>query len=478
MADELILAGVVTLLIIVDLAFNNKKLIGWLFTLAMAGLLAWVITNRQSGEMLGGSYVYDGLSWFAKIIFLSGAFLTGLMSINNIKGHERHTGAYYAVLASSTLGMMILASSKELITLYVGLELTTVSLYALAAFYKKDNLSLEAGIKYLILGALSSGILLYGLSILYMAAGSTNLDRIMTAAPLYPGAPVFTIAVIMVLLGVGFKLSMVPMHVWTPDVYHGAPTPITGFISVASKAAGFVFAIRLFLYAFKPVDFMWVPLTAVLAFMTMTVGNLVAIPQKNIKRLLAYSTISQAGYLLMGFTAASSSGISSILFYLLAYTVTNLAAFGVVIAVSQATGSDEIDSYSGLAQRSPVLALTLMLALLSLAGIPPLAGFVGKFYLFYAAMQKGYMWLVIAGALNSTVSLYYYLLVLKRMYIFDPSKDYPKINVATGLKVALIICVAAILILGIMPTGVVDTAGRIAAELLNAAAPTGNLALK
>jgi len=239
-------------------------------------------------------------------------------------------------------------------------------------------------------------------------------------------------------------------------VYMGAPTPVTAFISVASKAAGFVFAIRLFAYSFIDLQHIWVPIMAGLAVLTMTLGNLIAIPQKNIKRLLAYSTISQAGYILVGFVGASVVGTSAVLFYLPVYVFTNMAAFGVIIAFSNAVKSDYIEDYAGLAQKEPMLAMAFLLALLSLAGIPPLAGFVGKFYLFYAAMQKGYAWLVIIAALNSTVSLYYYLLVLKQMYLHDRTKEIEKIKVPITVKVAIILMLVCILLLGLFPTAIMD----------------------
>jgi NADH-quinone oxidoreductase subunit N len=254
---------------------------------------------------------------------------------------------------------------------------------------------------------------------------------------------------------VAFKLSVVPMHVWTPDVYQGAPTPVAAFISVASKAAGFVFAIRLFPVMLAALSGIWVPLLSVLALVTMTAGNLMAIPQKNVKRFLAYSTISQAGYILVGFVGASEAGISSVVFYLLVYAVSNMAAFGVAAAFAHSAGSDDLEDYNGLARREPVLALVFLTALLSLAGIPPLAGFIGKFYLFYASMQQGYAWLVIAAALNSTVSLYYYLAILKRMYIFEGKKDAREVRVPATIKAALAISVAAMLVLGLFPGPVI-----------------------
>ncbi|HPD19205.1 MAG TPA: NADH-quinone oxidoreductase subunit N, partial [Candidatus Goldiibacteriota bacterium] len=268
--------------------------------------------------------------------------------------------------------------------------------------------------------------------------------------------PAFVMGVIFIILGASFKLSAVPLHVWTPDVYQGSPTAITGFISVASKSAGFVFVLRLLSYTFLNLNYVWVPILSVIAFLTMTIGNLIAIPQKNIKRLLAYSTISQAGYMLVGLVGASVIGISSVLFYLFIYTFTNIAAFAVVAGVEKYTGSCEISEYTSLSQRNPLLALTFLLSLLSLAGIPPLAGFVGKFYLFYAAMQRGYLWLVILAALNSTLSLYYYLMVLKQMYIRNEKAEMEKIKLPFNVVLVLVICIAAIIIFGIMPADIID----------------------
>jgi NADH-quinone oxidoreductase subunit N len=268
---------------------------------------------------------------------------------------------------------------------------------------------------------------------------------------------------VLTLLGVCFKLSVVPMHLWVPDVYQGAPTPVTAFISVVSKTAGFVFALRLFSLSFVPAKSVLFLMIVVIAAITMTVGNLTAIPQKNMKRLLAYSTISQAGYILVGFAGSSVTGMSSVLFYLLVYTFTNIAAFTVVIAFSRITGSDEIADYAGLARRSPLLALAFLLALLSLAGIPPLAGFVGKFFIFYSAMAQDYLWLVIVAALNSIVSLFYYLLILKQMYIVDRTREFAKIVLPLSVKVVLVITIAGILGLGIFPTqfmNVIDSIAR------------------
>lgn len=456
LADELALGIALLFILFIDFISKNKKIIGYFFNVAILTLLVFVILNKREGQVFYGAFVYDGVSWFSKIVFLVGSFLTGLISISTIRIREKYFGAYYMILGASTIGMMFLASSKELITLYIGLELATISLYALSAIYKNDLNSLEAGIKYLILGAISSGLLLYGISLVYGVTRTTYFEKIIVTISQQGINPALVLGIILIILGTSFKLSAVPMHIWTPDVYQGAPTAITGFISVASKSAGFIFVMRLFSYTFLKIDYVWVPIISVIAFLTMTVGNLIAIHQKDIKRLLAYSTISQAGYILVGFVGASVIGNSSVLFYIFVYTFTNIAAFAVVAGVERQTGSCNIADYSSLSQRNPLLTLTFLLSLLSLAGIPPLAGFIGKFYLFYAAMQKGYLWLVIAAALNSTVSLYYYLLILKQLYIRNEKIEGEKIKLSPSIILVLMICILAIIILGIMPSDVID----------------------
>jgi NADH-quinone oxidoreductase subunit N len=463
---ELCTASLVVVVLVVDLLSAHGKRPLWACYLAgTAALLVIAFVSRWQGMLFGGSYVADGLSWYAKLLILLGAGLTGALSMNALPIREKYHGAYAALLLTASLGMMVLVSSKELITMYIGLETSAVSLYGLAAISKKNDLSLEAGLKYLILGALSSGILLFGLSLIYAGTGATTLDAIRAAVAARGQDPLLLLGTVLMLLGVGFKLSMVPLHVWTPDVYQGAPTPVAAFISVASKSAGFVFALRLFSWTFAGSIAVWGPFFIAASVLTMTFGNLVAIPQKNVKRLLAYSTISQAGYILVGFMGAPVLGASAVLFYLLVYTVTNIAAFTVVIAFSAATGSDQLEDYSGLARREPLLALALTLALLSLAGIPPLGGFVGKIYLFYAAMQQGYLWLVIVAALNSILSLYYYLLVLKRMYIQEPTVERPRIRMPLPVKVVLLVTIAGIFLLGLLPGAIMNAISEISRSI-------------
>ena len=469
-AVELSTAGLMVAVLGVDVFLRRGRRLLWACYLAgTLVLLALAILSRGETNLLGGSYVADGLSWLARIIIVVGAGLTGAVSMSSLGIREKYHGAYAALLLSASLGMMVLVSSKELIMLYVGLETSSVSLYGLAAISKRDDRSLEAGIKYLVIGALSTGILLYGLSLVYISTGTTSLDAIRAAVATRGPDTLLVAGVLLVLLGVGFKLSMVPLHVWTPDVYQGAPTPVAAFISVVSKSAGFVFAIRLLSFAFADLRSVWEPFMAAAAVLSMTVGNLIAIPQKSAKRLLAYSTISQAGYILVGFVGSAAAGTSAVIFYLMVYTLTNMAAFTVVIAISSATGSDLLDDYAGLARREPVLALVFAFALLSLAGIPPLGGFIGKIYLFSAAMRQGYLWLVIVAALNSVLSLYYYLLVLKRMYISEPTGPAVRMKIALPVRAVLLLTTVGIFWLGIIPGSVL----RIIAEVSAAVFPGG-----
>ena len=450
---EIAVACLIVAILVADMLSRRGTDGVWaVYVAGMAAVLAMAIAARGEGSYFNGSYSADGLSWIAKILIALGAGLTGGLSLRGLPILRKYHGAYAALLLGATLGMMVLVSSRDLLTMYVGLETSAISLYGLTAIAKTDDLSLEAGIKYLVIGALSSGILLYGLGLIYAGTGATTLDAIRAAAAAgSPPNPLLAIGALLVLLGVGFKLSMVPMHAWTPDAYQGAPTPVSAFISVVSKSAGFVFAVRLFTYAFADLRQVWEPVVIAGAVLSMTVGNLAAIPQRSAKRLLAYSTISQAGYLLVGFLGTASTGTGAVLFYLFVYMLSNLAAFAAVAAFSAATGSDELDDYSGLARREPVLALAFTFALLSLAGIPPLGGFIGKFYLFASAMEKGYLWLVIVASLNSVVSLFYYLSVLRRMYIGEAGAQTARLSIPIPLKAVLLIACVGIFWLGIFP---------------------------
>jgi NADH-quinone oxidoreductase subunit N len=470
-AVELAAAALIIVVLLVDLIARHGRRAVWACYLGgLALLLALACVTRAEGSVLGGAYVADGLAWFAKLLIILGAGVVGAVSLRIPAIREKYVGAYAALLLAASLGMMVLVSSKELITLYVALETSAVCLYGLAGIAKSEDRSLEAGLKYLVLGALSSGVLLYGLALLYSATGTTLLDALRSTALERGRDPRLVLGVLFLLIGTGFKLSMVPMHVWTPDVYEGAPTPVTAFISVVSKAAGFVFALRLFPYALPGWRAVWEPFLVAGAVLSMTVGNLAAIPQANIKRLLAYSSISQAGYLLVAFVGEPITGAGAILFYLLVYALANLAAFTVVIAFSSSSGSDRLEDYAGLARREPFLALALAFALLSLAGMPPFAGFIGKIYLFSAAMRAGYLWLVIVAALNSIVSLFYYLLVLRRMYFPEPAPGLPRIPVSWPVRVVLLTTLLGVIVLGVLPGPVLRFLTELSQKLLAPAA--------
>jgi NADH-quinone oxidoreductase subunit N len=420
------LAVIITAFVVfmADLLFQGRRGRTISAALSLGGLgFAGVITLfflPHAGEMLGGRFAIDSVTWWFKILFLLAALVTIAISTDMFEESKtvpsvkvRSCGEYYTILLFTVSGMMFLASARDLVTLYVSLELATIPLFALAA-WRKDSISGEAGLKYVVIGALASGLLLYGLGIFYGLTGETSLDAIGKALSL---SPALWLGVALVAAGVGFKLTLVPFHMWAPDVYQGAPTPVTAYLSVASKGAGLVLMLQLFYRVLGQFVPDWAFGFALLAAATMTLGNVVAIVQSNIKRFMAFSAISQAGYLIMGFLGVSGENVSAMLYYMLVYIVTNLAVFSVIIVHSNQTGREEIGDYRGLSRTNPVIAFAMMLGLFSLAGIPPLSGFVGKFFLFSIASKAGFQWLVALAAINSTVSLYYYLRIVREMYI-------------------------------------------------------------
>jgi NADH-quinone oxidoreductase subunit N len=335
--------------------------------------------------------------------------------------------------------------------LFLAIETTSIPLYILAGFYKQDNKSTESGYKYFLFGAMTSAVMLYGFSLIYGFTGTTDIYAI--TEMVVTGEIALALAIgtlILVMVGFGFKISVVPFHFWAPDVYEGAPTPVAGFLSTASKAAGFAVLMRILLtiYADPEVIPYWVIVVAALSVFSMTLGNALAIPQKNIKRLLAYSSIAHAGYALIGVAALSELGIASVVFYLVVYVVTNLAAFGAVAAFWRISGSDQISDYAALSRRSPTLALIMLVTFLSLAGMPPLGGFVAKFFVFAAAINAGLVWLAIIGVLNAIVGLYYYLVVLKVVYLFRSEEEDKPVPMTRPYTMALAILVVGIILLG------------------------------
>ena len=409
------------LILVLDPLWKDEKRrlnLGWLTAGGLFAVLAIsVFLGRPGAEGVlawGGMIRFDMLAYAFKLFFIFAAAISALFMMD-IEGTSRRAEAFTLLLAS-TIGMSLMASSSDLVMMYLAIETTSIPLYVLSGFLLDDKKSVEAGFKYLLFGAMTSAILLYGLTLVYGFGGATGFDEL---SKQFASSTPFSIGVLLLLVvGLGFKLSLAPFHFWAPDTYEGAPTPVAGFLSTASKAAGFAVLARLFLTTFGSTAEQWQMILAILAAVTMILGNLVALAQKNIKRLLAYSSIAHAGYALLGVIAASSLGVASAVYYLLAYILTNLAAFGIVAIVGRTIGSDDVRAYDGLSRRSPYLALAMLVAFLSLSGMPPFGGFIGKFLVFFAAIQAGWTWLVVIGIVTSIVGVYYYLTVMKYVYLY------------------------------------------------------------
>jgi proton-translocating NADH-quinone oxidoreductase chain N len=465
---ELWLLGVGLLVLLLDLVVpaGRKAAVGLvavgglvLALVPIATMLTW-----QPRTVLFGSYAVDGFAVFFKIIATAATALVILSSVESVGPRTRFEGEFYALLVFTALGLMLMAASTDLVLLVLAIEFVSLTSYVLAGFLKAHPKSTEAGVKYFLYGATASAVMVYGFSLLYGLAGTTNLyqlARVVAAAP----TPTLYLSLVLILAGLGFKISMVPFHQWTPDVYEGAPTPVAAFLSVGSKAAGFAALVRVLLVAVDPARVNWVLLVAVLAAVTMTVGNLLALPQRNIKRMLAYSSVSHAGFLLVGVAAFRGAfGTPGLLIYLLGYTFTQLGAFFVATLIGTQLGTDDIPDYAGLSRRAPVSALLMALFMLSLTGIPPTAVFVGKFYVLAAAIDNGLVWLAVVAVVNSVISLYYYVGVIRAMYVLPAATDAPVAEPAS-LQVALGVAGLGTLIIGLYPQPVIDLV-RTASQLL------------
>jgi NADH-quinone oxidoreductase subunit N len=474
---ELSLVATAIIVILLDLVIQRK---GVLAVISIIGLIVsagftialWGTFEATFYNML----TIDDFAVFFKLLFLVIAGLVILSSTDYVSKFARFQGEYYALILLSALGMMLMAATRELISIYIALELTSISLYVLAGFLK-DPKSTEASLKYLLLGAISSAVLLYGMALVFGSTGETQLDKIAVAVQSISSGsvsanPALIVGVVLLVAGFGFKIAAVPFHMWVPDVYEGAPTPIVGYLSVGSKAAGFAIILRVFYSAFGLPDWLslnWGLIFAALATIGMFLGNLTALPQANIKRMLGYSSIAQASYLMVGLAtmgvvpATDSLGQSSILFFLAGYALTNLGAFAAIIAISNKLDSDLIQDYSGMIKRAPLLTLALSLCLISLIGMPPAVGFMAKFYIFRGAVQGGLLWLVIVAVLNSVISAYYYLRVVKVMWFGEPASE-EKVPSSIALRVALAISCLGVLLLGIMPAYIINLA-ELAARL-------------
>ncbi|WP_454061068.1 NADH-quinone oxidoreductase subunit N [Candidatus Nitrospira salsa] len=421
--------------------------------LATICILIWFDQAGIIGALFKNMYVVDHLSIFFKILILLATAMVIFISIDYVKGFRFFKGEYYFMVMMSGLGMMFMASANDLISVFVTLEFSTFGFYVLVAYLRDDIRSSEAGLKFFILGVFAAGLLAYGISLVYGETGTLIFSQMAST----PGSYGFAIGFLLIFAALGFKIGAVPFHSWIPDTYQGAPTPVTAFLSIAPKGAAIAILIRMFyvgLASFKP---MWVFMFVCASIISMTYGNVVAIAQKNIKRLLAYSGIAQIGTVMVGLAAGTKMGSDAILFYLLTYLFANIGAFAVVIAVSHHIHSDEIEDYSGLNRRSPFLAAAMFLFLLSLAGVPPLAGFIGKLYLFVAAIEEELYTLLIVGLINIVISMYYYLIVVKKMYINEPVDSTP-LTVSFPIKTVVYICIAGTLLLGVYPRTFIDWA--------------------
>lgn len=421
------------------------------------------LTAEPGGSLLDGSFVVDEMAIFAKRLFLGATAISVLASLALRRGpFVNRAPEYYLALLVSLSGMLVLASARELLLLFVSFELMSIPLYFLTGFDKRQDGAAEAALKFFLIGTVSSAVILYGLSFVYGATGTTAIGAI--APALAAGNPLLTLGLALVLAGLGFKIAAVPFHMWVPDAYQAANIPFVAWLSVAPKAAGFLVIVRLYLEGVGETALMWLPVTAALAAVTMLAGNFMAIPQRSLKRLLAYSGIAHIGYMLIGIAAISSAGVAMLWFYLVAYLFGNMGAFLVVQAVDASESSDTVDAYDGLAERSPVLALSMLIFLLSLGGIPFVAGFWAKLYVFWAAVDRGLYLLAFLGAVLTVVALYYYLLVARRMYIEAPSKA-GAIAVPRPVAVAIAICMLGVVGMGVWPGPWVEVVTRVAEGL-------------
>ena len=465
-APELSLVLVALTVLVVDLFVKRRivtvtvALIGLIipmgFAISQAFLVGPMVANHTlpNNQAFFGMFVVDQYAIFFDIIFLIIAAILILSSYNYVGKYVKADGEFYTLLLFSVTGMMFMASTTELISIYISLELTSIPLYVMAGLLRTGERSAEAAVKYVLLGAMSSAILLYGFALLYGLTGTTDLTGIATSIKngVENGNALVLIASVLILAGFGFKISAVPFHMWAPDIYEGAPTPATAFFSVGSKAAGFAAMLRVFITGgLGQVNLTSLTtIVSIIAVLTMTLGNFVAAVQTNVKRMMAYSSIAQAGYIIMGFAASlsgqNSDASSAVLFFILVYVITNLGAFAGIIALANATGGEKIEDFRGLAKRAPLLSAGTALCLLSLGGIPPTAGFVSKLFIFTAVWGQGLYWLVVIALINTVVSLVYYGRIVKAMYFDAPLKE-DHLTTPMGLSSSIALTTAAVVVI-------------------------------
>ena len=455
---ELTMTAVALIVLLVDLLVRQKEVLA-LLSIAGVAVVAYTLTGT-SGTTFGGMFVSDGYSTFFKLIFFVNVVLSVLISIKYIVIEKVNHGEYYALILFSTIGMMIMASAADLIVLYLGLELMALSTYVLAGFIRHSVRSNEAALKYFLLGAFSSAFLLYGISMIYGLTGTTNIPAI----ALYisekglAGNPALLLSVILFTVAFGFKIAAAPFHMWAPDVYEGAPTSITAFMSVGPKAAGFAVLGRVFMVAFASVKVDWAAILIPISILTMGVGNIVALSQTNIKRMLAYSSIAHAGYALLGIIAGNNQGLASMMNYLMIYAFMNIGAFAVIIMLrSEGFMGEDITDYEGLAKTHPLAAALMLIFMFSLTGIPPTAGFIGKLYIFMSAINAGYTWLVVIAVIFSAISAFFYLRIVMYMYMKEP-KAVVNLSTSPTTGLALTVSTAAVLLIGVFPSTLIEFA--------------------
>ncbi len=455
--------GMILLMISVFSKRGRTTHVAWLSVAAlvitgMITLAGW--NHPQSG--FAGSVLLDNFATFFSMICIVAATLTILMSDDYLKREDFPVGEYYPLILFTTAGAMWMASGTDLMTIFLGLEVLSVSLYVLAGFFRDKLSSNEAGLKYFFLGAFSTGFLLYGVALLYGVTGTTKIQGIAAYVQANPDAATNTMFIaggLLLLVGFLFKVAAAPFHMWTPDVYQGAPTPITAFMSAGPKAAAFAAFIRVTIVGLEGMQGELTSLFWLLAVLTMTMGNFIALSQKDIKRMLAYSSIAHAGYALVGLVAWNTVGLSAIMYYMLVYTFMNIGAFAVLVLIGK-KGEDNLtlEGIAGLGYKKPFLGVALCIFLFSLMGLPPTAGFTGKFYIFAGAIKAGYVWLAVLGMLNSAVSLYYYLRIIVQMYFKDPAEDFSWVSLNLPTMVSIIISIVGVLYLGIMPGSLMQLA--------------------
>jgi NADH-quinone oxidoreductase subunit N len=449
MRHELILTALVLLVLIIDMNLKKSQKTR-IIPIAISLFLIHTVVGflpAQTGVLFGGMYHTDGLTVLMKNILNVGVLIILLQSTTWLKKEENNDkiSEFYILLLSTLVGMNFMISSGDFLMLYLGLELATIPMAALAAYTHHQTRSAEAGIKLILSSALSSGILLFGLSLIYGSTGSIYFD---TVGSLYSNTPMQVMAFIFFFTGMAFKISLVPFHLWTADVYEGSPVNVTSYFSVISKGASAFILIMVMYTVFHSIAYLWKDIVYLIAVMTMTIGNLFAIRQKNMKRFLAFSSIAQAGFILLGIIGGNKIGMTATVYFVLVYIFSNLGAFGVISAISAKTGKESMDDYDGLYSTNPKLTLLMMLSVFSLAGIPPVAGFFGKFFLFTSAASGGYYWLVFIAVLNATISLYYYLLVVKAMFINKNDSPIAFFKSDTITQIGLFVCAIGIFVIG------------------------------